>query len=293
MTVIKILLADDGSSHAGAAATLLGNLPLQADQMVTVLRVFPSTKATEMAELEQALQATCTLLKEKGTQVRSDLALGSPAEQITEYAEKNDTDLIVMGAKGLRSTLGILLGGVAQQVVEYSHCPVLVVRASQNRLQNVLLATDGSENSEQAVLFMGQFPFPAGARIRVMHVLPPPPFPILTPEMPYQGAVPIAPQPITEVMARQRVQEEKDGEALLARTVKTLQGFGLEAESVLKRGDAATEMIEFIKNHAIDLVVVGSRGLSQVRSWLMGSVSRKLVHYSDASVLVVRGAMAD
>ena len=39
----------------------------------------------------------------------------------------------------------------------------------------------------------------------------------------------------------------------------------------------------------IDLVVVGSRGLSQVGGWLLGSVSRKLVHYAGCSVLIVKG----
>jgi len=42
------------------------------------------------------------------------------------------------------------------------------------------------------------------------------------------------------------------------------------------------------KDQKIDLIVTGSRGLGQIRSWLMGSVSRKLVHYSGCSVLVVR-----
>jgi nucleotide-binding universal stress UspA family protein len=38
----------------------------------------------------------------------------------------------------------------------------------------------------------------------------------------------------------------------------------------------------------VDLLVTGSRGHSPIRSWMMGSVSRKLVHYSGCSVLVVR-----
>jgi nucleotide-binding universal stress UspA family protein len=47
-------------------------------------------------------------------------------------------------------------------------------------------------------------------------------------------------------------------------------------------------MIEYIKTEQVDLVVAGSRGLSPVKAWLLGSVSRKLVHYSDCSVLIVK-----
>ncbi len=56
----------------------------------------------------------------------------------------------------------------------------------------------------------------------------------------------------------------------------------------LKRGDAASEIMEVVKEKNIDLVVTGSRGHSPIREWMMGSVSRKLVHYSGCSVLVVR-----
>jgi nucleotide-binding universal stress UspA family protein len=62
----------------------------------------------------------------------------------------------------------------------------------------------------------------------------------------------------------------------------------LKLKTVLKSGDAATEIIEYVKKNKIDLIVAGSRGLSRVRSWLLGSVSRKLVHYSGCSVLTVR-----
>ena len=60
------------------------------------------------------------------------------------------------------------------------------------------------------------------------------------------------------------------------------------AQSAMPRGDAATEILDYIKENDIDLVVCGSRGLSQVTGWLLGSVSRKLVHYADCSVMIVK-----
>ncbi len=128
-----------------------------------------------------------------------------------------------------------------------------------------------------------------GAEVQVMHILPPPPFPIIVAEPGYTGPPLIQPLPITEETAALRAKEEKEGKTLLDRTVKMLSASGIRATSVLHRGDAATEIIEYVKAHKIDLIVAGSRGLSRIRSWLMGSVSRKLVHYSGCSVLVVRG----
>jgi nucleotide-binding universal stress UspA family protein len=285
----NILLADDGSEHARAAVALLGDLPLPSECLITVFRVFASTQAAEVTLLEDAVAQTCALLMNKGLQTKSELLLGSPAEKIVEYAEDHKPDLIVVGAKGLRATLGILLGGVAQQVVEYACCPVLVVRAPYDRLRRILLVSDGSPYSQKAGKYLGNFPLPGGVGLQVMHVLPPPPFPLVIAEPPYSGLAMVEPLLVPEEVAAQRASEEQAGQALLDRAVKALKTHGLAATTVLKRGDAATEIIEYAKKQQIDMIVTGSRGLSQFRSWLMGSVSRKLVHYSGCSVLVVRG----
>jgi nucleotide-binding universal stress UspA family protein len=63
----------------------------------------------------------------------------------------------------------------------------------------------------------------------------------------------------------------------------------LKASSVLQRGDIATEIIAYSKANQIDLIVGGSRGMTQAASWSLGSVSRKLIHYGASSVLLVRG----
>jgi nucleotide-binding universal stress UspA family protein len=54
--------------------------------------------------------------------------IGNPAEEIIKVAGKQSADLIVMGAKGLGTIDRVLLGSVSMQVLEYAHCPVLVVR---------------------------------------------------------------------------------------------------------------------------------------------------------------------
>jgi nucleotide-binding universal stress UspA family protein len=284
----RILLADDGSQHAHTAAILLSSLPLPPQCRVTVLRVFSSQQAAELGLIEKALAQTCAIIKEKGLQVDSELLLGSPAQMITEYAEEHKIDLIVLGAKGLRATFGILLGGVAQQVVEYSACPVLVVRTPYSAIQRILLVTDGSVNSKRAMEYLGEFPLPALLDVRVMHVLPAAPIPpiIYAPT----GEPIIFESPVmSEAVKDQQEREERSGRELLAAVVDTLKGYGIAAVPVLQRGDAATQILEYIKEQKIDLTVSGSRGLTEIQSWLMGSVSRKLVHYSECSVLVVRG----
>ena len=181
---------------------------------------------------------------------------------------------------------------MAQQIVEYAHCPVLITRAPYSGFQRVVLVTDGSTSSERAMDYLGKFPLPDGIDLRALHVLPP----LTTPDLinrswPYGSeVVPPMPTPdMDEMVNRQAAEEEREGNVLLSNTMVAFQRVGVEASSVLLRGDAATEIIEYAKDHQINLLVSGSRGLSRVRGWLLGSVSRKLVHYAGCSVLVVKG----
>jgi len=283
----NILLADDGSDHARAAIQLLIKLPLSPETHITVLRAFGSQQASEVSSLESAVEESCSILRKKGLQADPELLLGHPAEKIIEYTDQHHPDLIVLGAKGLRATFGILLGGVAQQVIEYASCPVLVVRAPLKRLRRILLVVDGSPSSQHAAECMAQFPFPDKADLRVMHVLPPQYLPADV-VMPY--GIPVGqPAMLYEEDARQRTTEEDKGHRLLTHMEEILAASQLKVKTVLKRGDAATEIMDYVNLNQVDLIVAGSRGLSRVRSWLLGSVSRKLVHYSGCSVLIVRG----
>jgi nucleotide-binding universal stress UspA family protein len=289
---LKIFLAVDGSEHSQAATTLLCDLPLPPASSITVLAVLTKRRTVSQTTLQVALDKTRSLLRDKGVEVKTGLLQGHPAEALTRLADEENPDLIVLGAKGLRATLGILLGGVAQQVVEYAHQPVLVVRLPYTGLRRVLLVNDGSAHGQQVVKYLTGFPLPRGTEVQVMHVLPPlmPPDYVVRPWPVGPEVIPPLPSREDEEIALQQAEaEEHEGQALLAESVEALKSSGVQATSILKRGDAATEIIEYAKANPIDLIAAGSRGLSQVRGWLLGSVSRKLLHYAGCSVLIVKG----
>jgi nucleotide-binding universal stress UspA family protein len=290
---MQILLADDGSQHSLASLTLLRGLELPPESQIAILGVFSPRQVDTHEALRAALERSKASLIEKGYQSTAECVLGYPAEKVIEYADRLHPDLIVMGAKGLRATLGILLGGVAQTVVEYANWPVLVVRAPFEGLHKVLLVVDGSASSQRAVEYLAHFPLPAGVELLVCHVLPPLVSPMLAVQSQAVSAAGIEmiatlPDTMQEEPTLWQKEEERQGEAIIKRAIEILQAAGLQAQPVLLRGDAATEIIEYVKAHGIDLIVAGSRGLSQVRGWLLGSVSRKLIHYASCSVLVVK-----
>jgi nucleotide-binding universal stress UspA family protein len=286
----KVLLAVDGSADCLAAASLLHDLPWPAGSQLTLLAVLPDRAAPDHEPLLASLNTAASVAVSDQLWVGQKLLAGHPAEQLAGYADEHRPDLLVVGAQGLRATLGILLGGVAQQVVEYANCPVLVVRAMAQRpqLRRVLVAIDGSRSAEHVVDYVGRFPLPAQAVINVMHVLPPLAIPNSPPPTWLLGMPPDVPQlyPETEVALASATAEEAEAQTLLIQAGHRITGRSVS--HVLARGDAATEILERARGDGADLIVAGSRGLSAVRGWWFGSVSRKLVHYAHGSVLIVK-----
>jgi nucleotide-binding universal stress UspA family protein len=281
----KILLAVDGSGHSFAAAKLVSGLPLPQDTVITLLGIITPYYTPGRAHLELALQEAHQVLAEKGLEASSELLHGSPPAEISKYAENMKPDLIVIGAKGLHATMGILLGGVAQQIVEYARCPVLVVRAPHTDIKNILLLTDGSSYSDHAAEYLARVPLPDDVTVHVMHVLAPFVPRIMPTALPL-GSVMVPPIPTAEDLEAY----DAAGQAMVDRAAQPLKARSIETISVLERGDPVEKVIEYAKAHEIQLIVCGSRGLGSLSGWLLGSVSRKLVHYFDCSVLVVKSS---
>lgn len=137
----KILLAVDGSDHALHAAKLAGNLARQMNaEWVRVVIAFdpvpiylgePDLQIVINARLKEAQK----ILKEAGEavgkipgEVHTEMLEGSPAEAIIEVAGARESDLIVMGTRGLGRIAGAVLGSTSQKVVAHAPCPVLIVR---------------------------------------------------------------------------------------------------------------------------------------------------------------------
>jgi len=64
----------------------------------------------------------------ENTRVCTHNELGEPRTSITDYAEQNAYDIIVMGSRGLGAISGLVMGSVSTYVVHHAKCPVLVVK---------------------------------------------------------------------------------------------------------------------------------------------------------------------
>ncbi|AEH35552.1 universal stress protein [Halopiger xanaduensis] len=81
-----------------------------------------------LGEATDQLAAAEDLAAERGVSIETHARIGSPAQEIVEFADTNDVDHVVMGSRGRSGVTRILLGSVAEVVVRHSSVPVTVVR---------------------------------------------------------------------------------------------------------------------------------------------------------------------
>ena len=78
-------------------------------------------------EAERCLREHADKLRARDLAVREIVREGYPASVIAEEATEEKVDMIVMGSRGLSGLKHLLLGSVAERVVQKAHCPVLTV----------------------------------------------------------------------------------------------------------------------------------------------------------------------
>jgi nucleotide-binding universal stress UspA family protein len=137
----SILLATDGSGPAKRAAEFAADLASRFGARVTLLHAFPSVpnylgepnygQAVHeiLSRAEALVEEAAQLLAELGTsQVETAVLPGPAAEAILEVAATRKPDLLVMGARGLGTWQGVILGSVSLAVTQRAECPVLIVK---------------------------------------------------------------------------------------------------------------------------------------------------------------------
>lgn len=140
----------------------------------------------------------------------------------------------------------------------------------------VMVAVDGSEQSfealESAARLANRFDCD---KVIVVHVVSP----TILPESGEFGSG----------MESQVLQVlEKQGESILAEAEERIGGSGCCIDTRLLHGDPAMEIVDCADAEEVSLLIVGSRGLTGMSRFLLGSVSERVVRNVSCSVMVVR-----
>jgi multicomponent Na+:H+ antiporter subunit G len=279
---MRLLIAVDGSPAAQVALRLAAALSLPPGASIRLVAVAEGElqplasfeggrqpTQSEEAELTALLETAAALLEGPGRSVDLVVRHGSPAEAIIREASEFRADLVVMGSRGLGRVRSLLVGSVAQGVLDGAPCPVLVARATT--LRRVLVATDGTRSAEAAVDVVAQWPIFEGAHIDVVSVAT---------EAPQYRRLPGA-AGVREALQATRRRRVADRAAL------RLRDAGRNAVPRTESGAVVARLRAVAESESVDLIVLGSGARAGLRRVLLGSVARDLVATASVSVLVV------
>jgi nucleotide-binding universal stress UspA family protein len=134
----KLLVGYDGSPQSEKAVDIAFSLAECLDATVLVFAVArppePSTSVELGAVLddarehfEEGFKKILERARSHNIEVRTDMAVGHPAEQVIHRAEVDGIDLIILGRRGRSMIARMMLGSVSERALRYAHCPVMVV----------------------------------------------------------------------------------------------------------------------------------------------------------------------
>jgi nucleotide-binding universal stress UspA family protein len=115
------------------APVMVGDLSPGLD-MGTVNRIAEEQRLMALKELDQVIAR----LREAGLKARSLMRVGAPFLEIIHTAQAEATDLIVMGTHGRSGLVHVLMGSVAERVVNKAPCPVLTIRHPDRKFKHPL-----------------------------------------------------------------------------------------------------------------------------------------------------------
>lgn len=143
-------------------------------------------------------------------------------------------------------------------------------------MKRILVATDGSSSSTEAVAFAVELAADTDAELNFVHVVP---VLDIVPGVDMGAVGAVYEHPVSE-----------HDRTLLDEAATIATGQGVVATTTLLRGDTVDEIVTHADSEDVDLIVIGSRGHGAIASTLLGSVSHRVLSETKRPVLVVQAA---
>lgn len=146
--------------------------------------------------------------------------------------------------------------------------------------QRILVGLDGSEHSHKVVQVAAELACARGASLVLMHVIPP-------------GSMPEGLRHWAEVehlhVPASQLYEQSVGTRILETFHDQARELGVEQVKVLaETGDPARCILDAAKRLQVGMVVLGSRGLSDLEGLVFGAVAHRVAHAASCDVVTVR-----
>ncbi|HWF31552.1 MAG TPA: universal stress protein [Solirubrobacteraceae bacterium] len=143
--------------------------------------------------------------------------------------------------------------------------------------KSIVVGTDGSDTANQAVRQAVELALAVGASIDLVSAYAPVPAQRLSEERRQ------APEDL-----QWAITPREDVDATLAAAAEIAQQAGVGVEVFPRQGDPADAILDVAEERDADLIIVGNKGMTGAKRFLLGSVPNKVSHHAPCSVLIIR-----
>jgi nucleotide-binding universal stress UspA family protein len=142
--------------------------------------------------------------------------------------------------------------------------------------RSIVVGTDGSDTAKQAVRQAIELARSVGARIELVSAY----------------------EPVSDARLREAIHvpedlqwminPREDVQATLESAAGEIRAAGVEVEVFARQGDPADAILDVAEERGSDLIVLGNKGMTGAKRFLLGSVPNKVSHHAPCSVLIIR-----
>ncbi|WP_332449871.1 universal stress protein [Methanoculleus sp.] len=277
----RLLIPTDGSEKTGPAIAFALEMAKITRASVTALSVndvstyaptgkyaAPDAVSSLYQECMNAVNRVVDEGRKMGVDVEPLVTNGNPTKAIVDASR--EYDLIVMGTAARTGVSLLLLGSVAQKVIRFSSCPVLVVGSAhpgELKCRRILIPTDGNDNTWPAVRYGLEVARAFNAEVTALSVSSTKSSPF-----PPGGGVEHFPPGVCRKAVEYVANEGRR--------------FGVVVTPAIVPGSPANEILRASSDH--DLIVMGTNGRTGLDYLRLGSVAEKTIRHARCPVLVVR-----
>ena len=224
----------------------------------------------------KALEEETATFSEQGVRTSCRLADREPATAITERAREWGADLIVMGTVGRTGLRHLFMGSVAERTARLAPCPVLTAHAGSPEpgdLRNLLVMTDFSACADAALEWARSLAEQTSGRLTLAH----------------SYALPVAQWGDANFVSDSMLESIRQGaDQALSSLAQSVEG--CPVETVIAHQHAARAALDIAEQRDIELIVLGTRGLSGLAHVALGSTAERVIRLSGVPVVTVKVA---
>ncbi|NEO45836.1 MAG: universal stress protein [Moorea sp. SIO4A3] len=235
----KILISVAGRGLCEEMFNMLAEIPAIQQASVTVLHVVaPQVTAQAMsAKLEEGgkiLADAVKSLKVDPSKLTPKLEQGDPKNIVSQVAEEEETDLIIMGSRGLTRLEAILKNSVSQYVFQLSSRPMLLVKDDVyvKQIRRIMVAMDKSDAAQNSFELALSLVRDKNAQLYLARVIP--------------EAKP------------DQLMSNAEADPVLAEAAAKAKKLGVSYRCVVSGGKPGPGICELAEDNNIDLLILGS-----------------------------------